>query len=368
MKVALVHPFAWPDVRRGGERYLDDLQWYLRGQGHHVDVITGTRERGGAVDVVNGVNRRLKHLPELVVWRAGVKLLEPDMFGLRVLPTLLRHRYDVVHALMPTAALAARLARQPVVFTLLGHPSKALLQGHATKRRILQQAVESARVVTALSPQVAEDVHAMFGCTPTVLAPGVRVSRYQPSSRAATPTILFASALTPVKGLDVLLAAFCEVAAAHPTVRLLLSGPGDAEWAFARVGAGLAPYRHRIDNVGPGVPDDLPRRYAEAHVTVLPSRNEAFGLALAESLASGTPVVGCVGGGADEIVTNAVGRTVTYGDAPALAAAISEVLVLAADLATASRCVDRAFTWDWQRSIGPAHEVLYERAARREFA
>jgi len=364
VRVALVHPFAWPDVRRGGERYLDDLQWYLRSQGHDVDVITGTASRGEVVDTAHGSNKRLRQLPNLVIWRAKVKLREAETFGARVLPTLMRNRYDVVHALMPTAALAARLARQRVVFTLLGHPSDELLDGHPTKRRVLKEAIGSARAVTALSPQVARDVQAAFGCTPTVVAPGVRMERYGPAPRSATPTILFASALAPVKGLDVLLAAFTNVAAAHPTVRLVLSGPGDADWAFQRVGAAIDPFRDRIDNVGPGRPDDLPRRYAEAHVTVLPSRNEAFGLALAESLASGTPVVGCAGGGADEIVTKDVGRVVPYGDSTALAAAITEALAMANEADITSRCVDRAYTWDWTRSIGPQHEALYNEVKR----
>jgi phosphatidylinositol alpha-mannosyltransferase len=364
VRVALVHPFAWPDVRRGGERYLDDLQWYLRGNGHDVDVITGTRGRGEVVDVVHGANRRLRQIPDLVVWRAGVKLREPDTFGVRVLPTLLRHRYEVVHALMPTSALAARLAGQPVVFTLLGHPSEELLAGHAAKRWTLRAAINRAGAVTALSPQVARDVQSAFGREPTVLAPGVRSERYAARPRNATPTILFASALAPVKGLDVLLAAFAIVAATDPDVRLVLSGPGEAEWAFERAGAAIDAYRDRVDNIGPGDPDDLPRKYAEAHVTVLPSRNEAFGLALAESLASGTPVVGCAGGGADEIVTNDVGRIVAYGDPVALASAISEVLLMAKDESIAQRCVTRAYRWDWVRSIGPQHEAIYAEVAR----
>ncbi|MBA2607509.1 MAG: glycosyltransferase, partial [Actinobacteria bacterium] len=120
MKVALVHPFAWPDVRRGGERYLDDLQWYLRGKGHEVDVITGTDSRSQVTQGLYGSDRRLRHLPELVIWRANVKLRKPDTFGGRAFPSLLRNRYDIVHALMPTAALAARAAGQRVAFTLLG--------------------------------------------------------------------------------------------------------------------------------------------------------------------------------------------------------------------------------------------------------
>ena len=42
MYVALVHPYSWPEVKRGGERYLADIAWYLGEAGHTVDVITGT--------------------------------------------------------------------------------------------------------------------------------------------------------------------------------------------------------------------------------------------------------------------------------------------------------------------------------------
>ena len=56
LRIAVVHPFSWPEVRRGGERYLDDLVWYLTEAGHAVDVVTGTTSpsfvaaRGGATE------------------------------------------------------------------------------------------------------------------------------------------------------------------------------------------------------------------------------------------------------------------------------------------------------------------------------
>ncbi len=359
MKIAIVHPFAWPEVRRGGERYLDDLAWYLRGAGHDVDVIAGTEHETGVRPVPGGREIRLAQLPDVTIHKAHVKVRAPESFGVRAFPALLRKRYDVVHALMPTSALAALALRQPTVMTLLGYPSEQLFTNHPAKRRLFLATLKTAHAVTALSDQVADEVETTFGKRPRVVPPGVRTGDYAPAARTAPPTILFASAMRPEKGVDVLLRAFARVAARRPDVRLVLSGPGDVGWAFDAAGAEIAPYRDRVDEVGVGDPGDLAHRYASSHLTVLPSRQEAFGLVLAESLASGTPIVGCRNGGADTIVSPEVGRIVEHGDAEALAVAIEETLDLALQPDTATRCVDRARLWDWQETVGPLHEELY---------
>jgi glycosyltransferase involved in cell wall biosynthesis len=352
---------VWPEVRRGGERYLDDLAWYLRGAGHDVDVITGTALQAGVTSTSHGDDVRLKQLRGLKARR--VDLTSVETFGVRALPVLLRRRYDVVHSLVPTAALSARVAGQRVVFTLLGHPTPELLARKPVKARVLRAVMRTAAAVTALSENVASDVAATLGRRPLIIAPGVRTGTYAPAPRTDPPSILFASAMRPEKGLDVLLRAFGALASRQPDVRLVLCGPGDPDWAFSAAADALSACRDRIDVVGAGRPEDLPARYAAASVTALPSRNEAFGLVLAESLASGTPVVGCVGGGADDIVTPDVGRIVPHGDADGLAAALEEALRLARDPAIAHRCVARAQTWDWKTSIGPQHETLYRDVA-----
>src|SRR4051812_48400721 len=109
MRIALVHPFSWPAVRRGGERYLHDLAWFLTGQGAEVDIVVGGRP--GVEPGPDGRLVRLRH-PK----RLAVRTLTPtDTFGAPALGWLARHRYDVVHALTPTAALAAVATRQRTV-------------------------------------------------------------------------------------------------------------------------------------------------------------------------------------------------------------------------------------------------------------
>jgi phosphatidylinositol alpha-mannosyltransferase len=345
--VVVAHPYAWPDVRRGGERYAADLVGYLRGHGHVVTSIAGTRSRAVAS---GGDDVRLRHLPSIE--RGRVRVLPPDTFGVRAWPSLVRHRADVVHALVPSAVLAARHAGHRVLFTLLGNPTDEALAGRPQQERLLRAAIRAATEVAALSTPVADQVERRFGRRPVVLAPGVSSARFAPRPRTERPTILFASALVPEKGLDVLVAALGPIRQRHPDASLVLAGPGTPP--------------DDIDHPaivvhGQGREEDVPRLMAESHVTVLPSRNEAFGLVLAESLMSGTPVVGTTTGGAADIIEPAVGRCVPFGSVAALADAVGDCLELARDPALAARCRSRARLWGWDETIGPAHVGLYER-------
>jgi phosphatidylinositol alpha-mannosyltransferase len=119
-----------------------------------------------------------------------------------------------------------------------------------------------------------------------------------------------------------------------------------------------------VDVLGTGAIEAVPERYRSAHVTVLPSRDEAFGMVLVESLASGTPVVGGTPGGAEDIIEPDVGRLVRYGDADGLAVAIDECIEMAAGAGTAGRCRESARAWDWSE-IGPRYEAAYESIAGR---
>ena len=117
--------------------------------------------------------------------------------------------------------------------------------------------------------------------------------------------------------------------------------------------------RAAVDDLGPEV--DLAALYRSSTVTVLPSSHEALGLVLVESLASGTPVVACPGGGPAEVVsTPDVGRLSPFGDAGALAFALLESIELARRPGTAERCATHADRWDWATRVGPEHEALYE--------
>src|SRR3954454_481178 len=358
VRVALIHPFSWPDVRRGGERYLRDLASYLTGQGHEVDVIVGGapgRETGPDGRLV-----RLRHPSRLQV--RG--LPATDTFGAPALGWLARHRYDVVHALTPTAALAAVATRQRVAYTALGHPTRRSISVRRHDLRMFRATMQHVAAPLALSASAADSITDLIGIRPQVVPPGLRTEMFplDDRPRAGPARILFpAHASDRRKGLDVLLEAFDLVLDRLPDARLVLGGGGDSRWAFDQL---ATPVRERVtastDELGAGELDDVPARYAAATATVLPSIDEAFGLVLVEALSTGTPVVGVASGGPIEIVDDdAIGRLAPPGDARALADAVCTVVELATRPGTAARCAEHARRWDWDATIGPLHLQVY---------
>lgn len=358
MRVALVHPYSWPAVRRGGERYAHDLGRWLTESGHEVVLLTG----GEGEDVVDGVRVLRFPLSDRFASRGATPL---DTFGGTVLPHLLRERYDVVHSLVPSGGIAAALALQPSVWTALGHPSPQNPPTRAWSRTLVRRAASAVRVPATLSRSAADGLEALTGRPPVVLPPGVRVQDFAPrlEPRTGPVRLLFnAFAEDDRKRLRVLLAALPAVLEVLPAARLLLGGGGDPSAAFDALDPAVRrQVEPHVDDLGAGPLAEVPGRYRDATVTVLPSVDEAFGLVLVESLACGTPVVCSASGGMPEIVSRDVGCVAAPDDPAALAVAVLDAVRLAADPAAPARCAEHAGWWGWD-SVGPMHALVYGRA------
>lgn len=131
--------------------------------------------------------------------------------------------------------------------------------------------------------------------------------------------------LEPEKGHPTLFEAWPEVLRAAPSAYLLVVGEGSRREELEALARSLR-IAHRV--VFTGRRDDVPAVTAALDVAVLPSYREAQGLSVLEAMALSRPVVASAVGGIPEMITDGVtGLLVPPHDAPALAAAISRLLV-----------------------------------------
>lgn len=144
----------------------------------------------------------------------------------------------------------------------------------------------------------------------------------------ATPRILTVARLTTVdtyKGIDTMIEAMPAVRREFPLARLRIVGQGDdlprLQALVQRLGVGFA-----VDFTGPLSDEALRAEYAACDLFALPSRKEGFGLVFLEAMTYGKPCLGARAGGVPEVVTDATGQLVEYGNIPDLAAAVSDLV------------------------------------------
>jgi glycosyltransferase involved in cell wall biosynthesis len=144
-----------------------------------------------------------------------------------------------------------------------------------------------------------------------------------PMRRDQTPFIVSVAALTPEKGVDVLLEAAAHLRATHPAIDWIVLGDGpQRDRLLARRKAlGL---EERV--AFPGHVDHPEAVVARARVMVQPSRSEGFGSTVLEALGLGVPVVASQVGGLPESLAAGGGLLVSSGDPGALAQAVARIL------------------------------------------
>ena len=142
-------------------------------------------------------------------------------------------------------------------------------------------------------------------------------------------TFLFSGSLIHRKGVDLLAAAFVEIAREFVNVRLKVIGDGELRESVEQT---LRPVRERVEFVGFRDWDQLPEAYASADVLCVPSRYDGWGLVVPEGLASGLPVIATdrMGAALEFVETGRNGWLIPAGDQTALVDAMREAVGLSA--------------------------------------
>jgi glycosyltransferase involved in cell wall biosynthesis len=280
----------------------------------------------------------LRRVGEAVLPHGGaarVDLLACRLFDRWAAAGLARSGADAVVACEISALATFRAARRLGIATLLDAPSlhhraQDRLHGTTDPPALHRRIVRIKDLEIALADQVLtvsslardtyleagvppERVHAVpLGADLDLFTPGAGGG---PGSSGEELRFLFCGATIHRKGFDLLLAAFDRMRAEAPGARLRVIGPsGDAAGLLA--GRGDQP----ISVSGPLGQPELAAELRRADCLVLPSRNDSYGMVVAEALACGLPVLVSDMVGAKELV--APGRNgwiVPAGDAAALA-------------------------------------------------
>lgn len=280
----------------------------------------GLREAGVETLVVTGggtpLAERLQDegLPvHASAWAMG---LDPRVVG-AVLPLLtpgtIVHAHDNhAHTL---ADAAVRLRSAPLVATrrvdfAIRHPARwlrtdrVIALSEPVRTRCLAAGIPSERIVVI---------------PPAVSLEAGRTARPE----LVPPTIGCIAALTPEKGVDVLVDAAALVHDRHPDVRWRVFGDGAQRPVLTKRLAALG-----LDGVMElaGHVRDPEREIPGMALLVQPSRSEGFGSSVLDALAVGVPVVASMTGGLPEALAAGGGVLVPPGDADALAGAIGTLL------------------------------------------
>lgn len=203
-------------------------------------------------------------------------------------------------------------------------------------------ALSACRAVIVTGPLSRRLLIEDYGVAPetiTLACPGT-----QPAPRAAAdgdpPRLLAVGSVIPRKGYDVLLDALgClgDLAFSLTIIGSLTLDPGTAAAIEARAAA-LPEGRVRLLGARPQA--ELDAAYARADLFVHPALFEGYGMALAEALRRGLPIVAATGGAVAETVPDGAGLKVPPGDAGALATALRAAI---SDRALRRRLADAAF-------------------------
>lgn len=327
MKILVVSPLLpSPSIEMRGVRTNESLR-LLRGQGHEVRAVVpipyvppgvrrGSWQRWREVPAIeddHGVEIAHPRFARLgPVTRTGPgHRLQRRLFH-RALAAEVAHFEagggDIVHAHSVTlpGVLAGRLGRAKLVVSMHDHELfESAPASHALARSIARS-LRRADCAVYVSPTLQSEGRRLAGPHESRVIP-LAIDAYPDIQPRPAPvfTVITAARLIARKHIDRLVDAFVRVRASVPSARLAIAGEGPERLPLERrvARAGVAA---DVDFLGALPNRRLVEEIARAHVFALPSVRESLGTVYFEAMSMGVPIVGTVGEGIADYVTDGV--------------------------------------------------------------
>jgi glycosyltransferase involved in cell wall biosynthesis len=380
MKVLHLIPSISP--RRGGpSQAIVAMVAGLRQQGVEASILT-TNDDGPDVlsSMPLGVWHEHQGVPVLAFdrWSPPQRALREFAIAPALTGWLWQHltSFDLlhVHALFSyastTGMAVARVRNVPYVLRPLGLLNRWSLQQSVGRKKLMRRLIENRNIQQAsalhfTSEAERQEVSALhLHHTDFVLPLGVSLPQFAPLPRqpGADIRFLFLSRLHPKKQLPVLLEAMALLQQRHPEAEWTLQIAGEGEPIYLRElqahakRLGLIKRLQWLGFVAGQAKQDL---LNQADWFLLPSASENFGIAAAEALAAGTPVILAPGVALAEAVSTAGAGWISHATPEALAARLEICLVPPPDSMRqcARRLAKEVCSWN---SISEALKVNYQ--------
>ncbi|WBB81585.1 glycosyltransferase [Micromonospora sp. WMMD882] len=213
----------------------------------------------------------------------------------------------------------------------------------------------------ATAPAEAVDIRRAFPAAraPFVVAAAGPEPQGHPEEPATDgpPRLVFVGRISPMKNLDLVLAALAEV---RTPVVLDVYGPADdpAYWRRCRRLWAALPPHVRATWHGPLLPDQVAGAFARSHAFVLPTRGENFGHVIGESLSVGCPVICSDRTPWTELLRSGGGEVLPDVTVDAVRAAIQRVVDRSPAQRHAARVAAAAAYRAWHARAGDTRSLL----------
>ncbi len=292
LRIGLVSPYGW-DAPGGVQAHIRDLARYLIADGHFVSVLAPVNDEEQIEDEFVVAAGR----PVAIPYNGAVaRVLFGPIAASRVRQWISHHDFDLLHihepAIPSLGLLACSLADGPMVGTF--HVAASKIRIAFAIVPIVEPIIERLRARIAVSEVARETLRTHIETDAVVIPNGINLASFNDAHPRLEwqlgKTIGFIGRFEEKrKGLSLLIEALPAIIKAHPDLRVLVAGPGDAEEFLKDI---PEEYAGRLTFLGMLSDEEKRQFFKSIDLYVAPNTGgESFGIILAEAMATGVAIL-----------------------------------------------------------------------------